>query len=152
MNNGNPTEFTVEINGQTCPARAGETVVEVALREGIEIPTLCHDPRLEPAGACRVCLVEVDGQRRLQPGCAWRVTDGMKIVTESDRIERHRRVLYGMYMADHELGEDGLPVQTANSNELRELCQRTPPLQLESIEADRRGRPLDDNPRRDCYD
>ena len=118
---------SLELNGRWNGPR-GETVVEVAPREGIDIPTLCHDPRLEPAGACRVCLVEVEGQRRMQPGCAWRVAPGMKVTTESDRIERHRRVLYGLYLADHRLDDDGLPVETANANQLRALAEKTPPL------------------------
>ena len=148
MNQPRPAlqEFTIEVNGKPCLARAGETVVDVARRMGIEIPTLCHDPRLEPAGACRVCLVEVEGQRRLQPGCAWLCTPDMKVTTESERIERHRRVLYGMYAADHETDENGLPVETGNANQLRTLCEHTTPLKLEPVEAPRVGRPLDDNP------
>lgn len=148
MNQPRPAlqEFTIHINGKPCLARAGETVVDVAQRVGVEIPTLCNDTRLEPAGACRVCLVEVEGQRRLQPGCAWLCTPDMKITTESDRIEKHRRVLYGLYAADHKTGEDGLPIATANENQLRTLCERTTPLKLEPVEAPRVGRPLDDNP------
>lgn len=138
--------FQIEINGQACMAKAGETVVEVAKREGIEIPTLCHDTRLEPAGACRVCLVAVEGQRRMQPGCAWIVQPGMKITTENDRIQKHRTVLYSMYMADHQLDETGLPVETANTNQLRELCKSIEPLPLEPVEAPRDGRPQDLNP------
>ena len=138
--------FEVEINGQACEAKAGETVFEVAARQGVDIPVLCHDTRLEPAGACRVCLVEVEGQRRLQPGCAWKVSAGMKITTESDRIEKHRRVLYGLYLADHKLDDAGLPAETANANQLRMLAEKTPPLQLEAVEAPRRGRPEDENP------
>jgi len=138
--------FRVEINGRSCSASRGETVFEVAAREGIDIPTLCHDTRLEPAGACRVCLVEVEGQRRLQPGCAWQVSPDMNVTTESERIERHRRVLYGLYLADHGLDADGLPIETANTNQLRELALKTPPLALEAVDAPRRGRPDDVNP------
>jgi predicted molibdopterin-dependent oxidoreductase YjgC len=138
--------FAIEINGRRCEVRSGETVVDVATREGIDIPTLCHDTRLEPAGACRVCLVEVEGQRRLQPGCAWPVAAGMKVTTESARIERHRRVLYGLYLADHRLDGDDLPVATGNGNQLRQLAEKTPPLRLEPVEAPRRGRPMDANP------
>ena len=138
--------FEVEINGRTCSAKDGETVFEVASRAGIPIPTLCHDTRLEPAGACRVCLVEVEGQRRLQPGCAWRVAPDMKITTESERIERHRKILYGLYLSDHRLDEDGLPVETGNGNELRALAEATPPLALHQVEAPRVGRPDDVNP------
>ena len=65
IDNADPktTAFQVELNGVAYDAYEGETVVDVAARAGIEIPTLCHDPRLEPAGACRVCLVEVEGER-----------------------------------------------------------------------------------------
>ena len=102
--------FTVFIDGEPHVAESGETVLDVAGRANAEIPTLCHDPRLEPAGACRVCLVEVEGQRRMQPGCAWIVTPDMKVTTESPRIQRHREVLYGLYQADHKLDENGLPI------------------------------------------
>lgn len=138
--------FEVTINGRKCSAKMGETVYQVAAREGIAIPVLCHDTRLEPAGACRVCLVEVAGQRRLQPGCAWALTPGAEITTESDRIERHRSVLYGLYLADHKLDADGLPVETANGNNLRRLAQKTKPLGLHPVEAPRVGRPGDANP------
>ena len=139
-------DFTVELNGTSYPARAGETVLDVANRNGIKIPTLCHDPRLDPAGACRACLVEVAGQRRMQPGCAWRVAPDMQITTESERIQRHRNLLYGLYMSDHELDADGLPIQTANHNQLRSLCAESDPIQLEPVAAPRVGRDSDLNP------
>jgi predicted molibdopterin-dependent oxidoreductase YjgC len=136
----------IEIDGRSCAARSGETVFEVAAREGIDIPILCHDSRLEPVGACRVCLVEIEGQRRLQPACAWRVAPEMKVVTRSERIERHQRVLYGLYLADHRLDDEGLPVETGNGNQLRMLATQTTPLALECVEAPRVGRPDDANP------
>ena len=138
--------FTLEINGKSCSALTGETVFNVAKRNGIDIPVLCHDDRLAPAGACRVCLVEVEGQRRLQPGCAWVVSPGMNITTESERIEKHRTVLYNLYMADHELDAEGLPVETANNNQLRTLCKTVKPMNLEPVQAPRDARPADDNP------
>jgi len=136
----------ISLNGRSCEAREGELLIDAAARAGIEIPTLCHDPRLEPAGACRVCLVEIEGQGRLQPACAWRVSPEMSVTTESDRIERHRRVLYGLYLSDHALDDAGLPVETANRNQLRVLAENTPPLDLEPVEAPRAGRPEDINP------
>jgi len=138
--------FTVQLNGKSCHAMAGETVCDVARREGVEIPTLCHDTRLEPAGACRACLVEVEGERRLQPGCAWKVQPDMRVTTESNRIQRHRTVLYSLYMADHELDAEGLPVETPNNNQLRELCKTIEPMNLDPVEAPRVGRPEDENP------
>ena len=146
MNATNNEKFTIQINGVECVAYRDETVVEVAQRAGVNVPTLCHDPRLEPAGACRVCLVEVEGQRRMQPGCAWKVNPGMVVTTESEKIDRHRKVLYSMYMSDHELDESGLPVETANANQLRKLCETIEPIDLDPVEAPRAARPGDDNP------
>ena len=139
-------QFTIYLDGKPCDAFAGETVVEVARRESVNIPTLCHDTRLDPAGACRVCLVEVEGQRRLQPGCAWVVQPDMKVTTKSERIDRHQKILYSMYAADHRVDDNGMPVETANTNQLRSLCEQTDLIQLEPVEAPRVGRPKDDNP------
>ena len=138
--------FQIKLDGKSVAAFSGETVFEVASREGVEIPTLCHDTRLEPAGACRVCLVEVEGQRRLQPGCAWVVTPDMEIQTQSDRIDRHRKVLYNLYKSDHDLDDAGLPLETGNGNQLRELCQTVPDMKLAPVKAPRSDRPMDDNP------
>jgi predicted molibdopterin-dependent oxidoreductase YjgC len=132
--------FTVHIDGRPCDAHDGETVLEVAARSGVTIPTMCHDDRLDPMGSCRVCLVEVEGQRRLQPACAWRATPDQSVVTASERIERHRKVLYGLYLSDHRLDVDGLPVETGNGNTLRRLAQETAPLRLEPVDAPRAGR------------
>lgn len=130
------TEITID--GQRCAAEVGETVLQVAERAGVAIPTLCHDPRLEPAAACRTCLVEVSGQRRLQPACAWRVTPNIAVITENDRITRHRQVLLSMYLADHDLDEEGLPRERSNGNELREMVRKHGhAFQLEAIEAPR---------------
>ena len=91
--------------------QAGETILEVAQRAGVEIPTLCHDPRLEPAGACRTCLVEVEGQRRLVGVRA--AQDGAEVRTETERVDRHRKTLFALYLTDHpqdpEVAERGAP-------------------------------------------
>jgi len=101
---------------------AGETILEVANRAGVEIPTLCHDPRLDPAGACRTCLVEITGQRRLAPACATKATAGMVVATESERITRHRKSLLALYLTDHPAtraeAEKGAP------NQLLDMAER----------------------------
>ena len=61
--------LTVTLNGQEVQARPGQTILEVAQAAGVDIPTLCHDPRLEPYGACRMCLVEVEGARGPMAAC-----------------------------------------------------------------------------------
>ena len=136
----------VILNGREVAANAGETLLDVTRREGLEVPTLCAEDRVDPMGSCRMCLVEVEGQRRLQPSCAWKVTDGLVVQTESDRVKRHRQVLLSMYLADHELDEDDLPRERGTGNLLREhvLKHGTGP-KLPPVEAPREYR-VDDNP------
>jgi len=138
--------FTIKIDGKECEAHVGETVVDVARRVGVEIPTLCHDERLDPAGACRMCLVEVAGQRRLQPGCAWKVAPDMDVQTQTERVSRHQKALLGLYLSDHRLDSEGLPVPTSNNNELRQLAEKYGALALDPVEAPRVGRDHDVNP------
>ncbi len=138
--------FTVYLDGHGFPATRGETVLDVATRAGIEIPTLCHDPRLEPAGCCRICLVEVTGDRRLQPACSYKVAPELQVTTTSERIARHRRTLLGLYAADHRLDAAGAPVRTPNGNALRDLVDEHGALPLAAVRAPRRGRDDDTNP------
>jgi predicted molibdopterin-dependent oxidoreductase YjgC len=107
--------YHLTLNGKTVDFEPGETVLEVARREGCSIPTLCHDPRLVPAGVCRTCLVEIAGWRRMAPSCATLAEPGMTVVTESEKIARHRQTLLSLYMTDHpkdrEASEKGAPDQ-----------------------------------------
>lgn len=138
--------FTVTVDGETATAHPGETLLDVTRRLGRDVPTLCHDDRLEPAGACRACLVEVSGQRRLQPACAFKAQPGMAVQTTNERIERHRRVLLSLYLADHPTDEDGLPVAGPNGSDLREWARRTDDIpRLDKVHAPRAGRD-DPNP------
>ncbi len=103
------------VDGQPLDFVPGETILEVTRRAKRDVPTLCHDPRLEPAGACRSCLVEVEGQRRLVPACKTPAAAGMWITTANERIERHRKLLMALYLSDHVQGsgacEDGAPCE-----------------------------------------
>lgn len=139
--------LTIHIDGQPVAAAPGETVLDVARRAGADVPTLCHDPRLDPAGACRSCLVEIEGQRRLQPACKYQISPDMKVTTRSQRIARHRRVLMSLYLADHQLDDAGLPPQTIDGNDLRAFAvDNGPALDLDSVAAPRQARPGDANP------
>lgn len=135
------------IDGRPCEARPGETVLQAADRAGIHVPTLCHDPRLDPSAACRMCLVEVGGQRRLQPACAWKAADGQEITTQSERIDKHRAVLLSMYLADHEVDATGLPPARATGSELRDhaIVHQQQLIDLPRIESPRAAR-ADANP------
>ena len=64
---------TVTIDGQTVQAPAGTSVLDAAQSIGIEIPALCYDPDLSPVGACRLCVVEIDGVRNLPASCVTRL-------------------------------------------------------------------------------
>ncbi len=115
--------ITLTIDGQPIEVAAGATVLDATRKAGCDVPTLCHDDRVDPMGSCRMCLVEIDGQRRLQPGCAFKASDGMVVHTASDKVKRHRQVLLSMYMSDHAIGDDGLPTPRGVGNRLREQVQ-----------------------------
>ena len=103
---------TLTLDGREVTFAPGESVLEVARRHGLEVPTLCHDPRLEPAGACRSCLVEVEGQRRLVPSCATKAAAGMEVGIDTERVARHRKTLFSLYLTEHpesEVAERGAP-------------------------------------------
>ncbi len=92
---------TIEVNNRTVEARDGETILDACRREGIRIPTLCHMPDLTPTGACRLCAVEVEGQRSLIPSCAYPAADGMKIQTHSARAIRARQMIVELLLSSH---------------------------------------------------
>lgn len=112
----------VEIDGVEVEVSEGETLLSACARAGKEIPTLCHDPRLEPAGACRTCLVEVEGWRRMPPSCATKVQDGMKVRTQTERVQRHHKALLALYLADNVSASDAAEYGTAN--ELHQMAAK----------------------------
>jgi predicted molibdopterin-dependent oxidoreductase YjgC len=112
--------FEITFDGTPVMVAAGDTVQDVAERLGVEIPTLCHDKRLEPTGACRMCLIEVSTQRRMQPACAFKVTEGLEVITASERVQRHRRNLLSLYLCDTPLDVDGLPTERGPVNQVRD--------------------------------
>ncbi|MGG6892718.1 NADH-quinone oxidoreductase subunit NuoG [Rhizobium sp. BR 315] len=94
---------SVTIDGQTLEVEAGSTVLQVAQRLGIDIPTFCYLKRLPALASCRMCLVEIEGQRRLQPSCATAVIDGMVVRTNTPLIEETRSSMLDMLLANHPL-------------------------------------------------
>ena len=80
---------------------AGTTVLEAAEQQGIEVPTLCHDPRLKPTAACRLCLVEVEGARGSMAACSTPVTEGMVVRTRTDDLTNIRRMALELLLSDH---------------------------------------------------
>lgn len=93
----------VTINEQTLEVEAGSTVLQGARCLGIDIPTFCYLKRLPPLASCRMCLVEIEGQRKLQPSCATAVTDGMVVRTNTPLIDETRSSMLDMLLANHPL-------------------------------------------------
>ena len=93
--------ITFTIDGQTLQAEEGETVLEVARREGISIPTLCYHPAVEPYGACRLCTVEVEqrGRTRLEASCTIPVRDGLIVRTNTPDVYKFRQALMGVFLS-----------------------------------------------------
>ncbi|MGL4942652.1 MAG: NADH-dependent [FeFe] hydrogenase, group A6 [Thermoguttaceae bacterium] len=92
---------TITVNGRECQAQAGEPLLTTLTRIGINVPTLCHIEGLNPVGACRMCVVEVEGQRALVPACAFPVSGGMKVQTHSPRAIAARKTIVELLLADH---------------------------------------------------
>ncbi|MBM3475645.1 MAG: 2Fe-2S iron-sulfur cluster binding domain-containing protein [Armatimonadetes bacterium] len=95
------SDFTITVNGQEVQASQGMTVLEAAQQAGIHIPTLCYHPDLPPMGACRVCLVEIQGERVLQPSCSFPVRAGMIVETHSPTVRKARRTVVELLLSDH---------------------------------------------------
>jgi formate dehydrogenase major subunit len=94
--------FDITVDGRTMSAYEGQTVLSVAIDNGIlDIPNLCNDDKLEPTSACRMCLVEIDGAERPLPSCNTPATPGMVVRTRSDRLKHIRRTNLEMMLSDH---------------------------------------------------
>ncbi len=89
------------INDREVIAKKGVTVLEAALNAEIYIPTLCYDPDLKPYGGCRLCVVEIEGMRGLVSSCTTPATDGMVVHTETERVNRSRRITMELIIANH---------------------------------------------------
>lgn len=100
------------LNGTLVEANEGETVLQVARRLGIVIPTLCDHPDLTPFGGCRLCVVDVKGQGKPQASCTLLVEKGMVVQTSNPRLSEHRRTILRMLLSGY-YGE-----KTAQDNEL----------------------------------
>jgi bidirectional [NiFe] hydrogenase diaphorase subunit len=91
---------TLIIDDQEVSARAGQTILEVARENEINIPTLCHLDGLSDVGACRMCLVEIKGSNKLLPACVATVQEGMEVNTNTERLRKHRHMILEMLFAE----------------------------------------------------
>jgi formate dehydrogenase major subunit len=89
-----------QLNGRDVQGRANETIIEIAKREGVEIPHLCYKPGMEAVGNCRACMVEIAGERVLAPSCCRAPTAGMKVTTDSERALKSQKLVLELLLAD----------------------------------------------------
>ena len=95
-------KIKIKINGKEYSVNAGQTILEVAKKNKIEIPSLCHHPDLEPSSSCRMCLVEIKGVKDLKTSCSFKVEDGMEILTESPKIKKARKINLELIFSQHQ--------------------------------------------------
>ena len=85
--------LTFTMDGEQLSAKGGETILDVARQHKIPIPTLCHLEGLSDVGACRLCLVEIEGSTKLVPACTTRPAEGMVVRTNTEKLRRYRRTI-----------------------------------------------------------
>jgi NADH dehydrogenase/NADH:ubiquinone oxidoreductase subunit G len=92
---------TLTINGLELQAEEGQTILQVARENGIDIPTLCHNEAIEPYGACRMCIVEISkGKRaRIVTSCLYPVEEGLVVKTDSPRVISNRKMILELLLA-----------------------------------------------------
>ncbi|MFA6032297.1 MAG: NADH-dependent [FeFe] hydrogenase, group A6 [Myxococcota bacterium] len=93
--------FTIEVNGQNIEAKKGETILQALSRAGVHVPTLCYMEGLPASGACRMCVVEVEGMNNLVPSCSFPVSEGMKVRTNTPQILAARKTIVELLLSNH---------------------------------------------------
>lgn len=111
---------TLKIDGKQVKVGEGSTILQAAREYDIHIPTLCDDPRLEPYGGCRLCVVQVNSMPRPVTACTTPVSEGMDVVTKSDEIEGIRRTIVELLLSDHP--NDCMFCEKAGACTLQELA------------------------------
>ncbi len=92
--------ISFNLNGTTCDAVVGETILQVAKRSGVDIPHLCYKDGYRADGNCRACVVEIKGERTLAPSCCRAPTVGMDVQTHSDRALKSQKMVVEMLLSD----------------------------------------------------
>ncbi len=99
-----PRTITLTIDGREVQAPENSMLVDAAKHGDVEIPVFCYEPKLgQPVGACRMCLVEIEGIPKLQTGCSTPVKDGMVVHTQTDRVKDSQRAVVEFLLINHPL-------------------------------------------------
>ncbi|MEM4258423.1 MAG: 2Fe-2S iron-sulfur cluster-binding protein [Candidatus Thermoplasmatota archaeon] len=98
---------SLTIDGKTIQIEEGKTVLHAAQKAGIEIPTLCHHDQLEPYGACRLCMVEIEknNRKKLVASCCYPVENGLIVRTKTDSVDKIRKMLIELLLSNCPSGE-----------------------------------------------
>lgn len=115
-------KINLNINGIDYIAKEDETILDVCRKNDMDIPTLCYHPDLDIkyGSSCRLCIVEIEGRKGLQPSCSTIVTDGMVIKTHSDEVIESRRLILELMIEDHPL--DCLTCEKSGDCKLQDYC------------------------------
>ena len=93
--------FKINIDGKEIKGFKGQTILDVARENNINIPTLCYDERVKIYGGCGLCVVEAEGNPKLLRACATEITPGMVISTNNERIRASRKMTLELLLSDH---------------------------------------------------
>ncbi len=124
---------TITLDGVEVPFDDGETIFEISRRHQRDVPTLCYDDRLEAFGACRLCVVQVEGIRNPIASCTTKAVSGMVVRTRTDQLEQHRKTLLELVVSENRDSGDSFgagapghvdPLRGYASQELGALAQR----------------------------
>lgn len=116
-----PKLIKLTIDGTPLSVPEGTTIWDAARQAGIDIPVLCHSPRLRPVGVCRMCVVDI-GQRVMAASCVRPCEEGMKVDASSPSVQRHRKMLTQLLLSDYP--EDSRRQLTTGDDQLLALARR----------------------------
>lgn len=102
-------KIMLSLDGEDIEVAVGTTLLDACRSRGAQLPTLCHEDRLEAFGGCRMCLVELDGAPRPVPACKTKAANGMVVRSASDMLERVRGTIAEMFMAEYRPATGGRP-------------------------------------------
>ncbi|EOD00047.1 NADH-dependent [FeFe] hydrogenase, group A6 [Caldisalinibacter kiritimatiensis] len=130
-------KVSVNINGKDVTVDEGTTILEACKKINIKIPTLCNHPDLETKGNCRICIVEVEGQKIFSAACCTTVRDGMKIKTNTKRVREARKIIMELIISSHR--DECLSCVRSNNCELQTLSKE---LNVNNVTFDKNIRPI----------
>ena len=110
----------ITIDNRDFDVEEGLTVLEICRKNDISIPTLCHDERLKPHAACRLCVIEIEGRNNLLSSCSLEASEGMKVYTNTERVRKARYDILDLMFTNHP--NDCLTCDKAGNCQLQDYC------------------------------